>query len=586
MITFIVLFLPALFMTAWKCKISERGQSGYKRFLIDYLCNVLFLNLIVIAIVYLLSGNRESIADSLDQHTGFMLKYLILAVLLAFALPYFGYRKNNISSRINMEKTAAVFTKYGTWILYLYAFILFGMNLLRCFDTVIWGDEGYTIKLAKMSIPQFLEETAVDVHPPLYYFFPWIFENLFGGGYHFATVITYGIVLLTGVTWIRKKFGVCNAALFITLATFVGDAVTNNVEIRMYSMASMFVLLAFIELYEILHTFQWKHFLLFALFSLGAAYTHYYALFTVAFFYLFLLVFIVKKREIAGKVLAVCAFTVVGYLPWLFVFLSALQTKVTQEWWMTTYVSFADCRKYIFQGPFEKELFLLYAVLILLVFIVESRLLNFPVDKTDAKWKVTMKVGKPKSTPLIEWIFAGVLALFGTMFLGMVASILIRPVFALRYLFPALGIAWLTLAACIARFRKSSLFAFLLTAGILLAYVPQYNTIYQSERMKQQETKETLEKTSEISEDSLLVTNVLSFGWTVFDYYYPEISHRLMWDLNDVQLLGTSEEVWIFWKSEIDEETMLKLNEEGYVPELVQTGYLGDNYTYIYKIKQ
>lgn len=49
----------------------------------------------------------------------------------------------------------------------------------------------------------------------------------------------------------------------------------------MYTLAAFFVLAAYVELYYILKSGKIIHWVLFAICSLGAAYTHYYALITV-----------------------------------------------------------------------------------------------------------------------------------------------------------------------------------------------------------------------------------------------------------------------------------------------------------------
>lgn len=55
-------------------------------------------------------------------------------------------------------------------ILYVYAFLLFLMNFIRIFDNAFWGDEGFSIRLAQMTVGD-MAATAADVHPPLYYLF-------------------------------------------------------------------------------------------------------------------------------------------------------------------------------------------------------------------------------------------------------------------------------------------------------------------------------------------------------------------------------------------------------------------------------
>ncbi len=179
-------------------------------------------------------------------------------------------------------------------LLYLYAFLLFSFNLLRVLDNVFWGDEVYSILMAKMNFSQMITTTAMDVHPPLYYILLQCFYHLFGNSgwaYHLATLLTFSILLLVSVTWIKKRFGIGTATLFITFASLLSNAIEYNLEVRMYSMAELFVFLSFFMLYLIYTEQRVLWYALFTLFSLAAAYTRYYALLSVAFFYIALLLY-------------------------------------------------------------------------------------------------------------------------------------------------------------------------------------------------------------------------------------------------------------------------------------------------------
>ena len=70
--------------------------------------------------------------------------------------------------------------KAASFLLALYSFLLFLMHFIRIFDNSFWGDEGFTIRLAKMGFVDMVLATAKDVHPPLYYFFTQILCHIFG----------------------------------------------------------------------------------------------------------------------------------------------------------------------------------------------------------------------------------------------------------------------------------------------------------------------------------------------------------------------------------------------------------------------
>lgn len=202
--------------------------------------------------------------------------------------------KSILLTKERMKKTAAV-------MLYIFAAGCLFITLMRCRDNAFWGDEGFSIFLAKRSIPYIIKRTAKDVHPPLYYFWLKAFYTVGGSNgfiLHLSACIPYALILLTACTFVRHRFGEITAFILVLLSTLSKGAVIYNVEVRMYSLAAFFVLSAFIEVYEILRENRIRNWVLFVVFSLGAAYTHYYALVSVAFFYVALLLRMFADRRL------------------------------------------------------------------------------------------------------------------------------------------------------------------------------------------------------------------------------------------------------------------------------------------------
>ena len=154
--------------------------------------------------------------------------------------------------------------------------------------------------LSKMTVQEMLRATAGDVYPPLYYFFTMAAYRVFGAtgwAYRLVSIIPYVIGLVLVLTVIRRRFGKGTTILMVTFMSVMSQAVTYNVEVRMYSWAALFVLLSYYALYMIILDGKVPSYVLFVLASLGAAYTHYYAMVSVAFFYLALFVMAVKKKS-------------------------------------------------------------------------------------------------------------------------------------------------------------------------------------------------------------------------------------------------------------------------------------------------
>ena len=116
-------------------------------------------------ITYFVGGNSQNFSESLNNSVGFTVQYMALASVLAllepiiFSMVNLGFKYKPFS--FNMHSIAIILFYFTT--------LTFGLiGFMRCFDNAFWGDEGYTIRLAKMSLKDMIYATAGDVHPPLY----------------------------------------------------------------------------------------------------------------------------------------------------------------------------------------------------------------------------------------------------------------------------------------------------------------------------------------------------------------------------------------------------------------------------------
>lgn len=197
--------------------------------------------------------------------------------------------------------------RFLPWLLYLYALVLFAMHFVRIFDNSFWGDEGFSIGLAQMNVFEMLQVTAADNHPPLYYLFIQLLYHLLGNHgyvYHLSALIPYGLILILACTVIFRQFGLIPAVVVSTFASLTDTAIMFNVEARMYSLGAFFVLAAYLALHNILHSGKTSDWVIFSVASLCAAYTHYYALISVAFFYLALLSLLPQDKSSFKKSLS------------------------------------------------------------------------------------------------------------------------------------------------------------------------------------------------------------------------------------------------------------------------------------------
>ena len=471
---------------------------------------------------------------------------------------------------------------YPYWrvIAVVYAAALFALNFVRIFDNNFWGDEGYTIRLSMMSVPEMIEATALDVHPPLYYLVVQAVCKIFGfngPSYHLASILPYGLILIFALTAVWKSFGKEASFLLITFASIMRTAVQYNVEARMYSLGALFVLLSFYGLYLVLMKNRCRDYVFFVLMSLAAAYTHYYSLITVAFFYIVLFFFsCVRRREYLKKTLWSCILTVLAYLPWFFILLGSFK-RTSDTYWMKSIPSIEECFRFIFSSDYMEWVFIFVFVLCVIGYLFYS----------------LRKIRANKSTELTadmdfkELLFmaAGLLSIIGTMAVGILVSMIIRPMFIVRYLFPAALVAWFMIAIVVSKLKKKTVVCCILTAFTLLVCVPQYVDTYTKDRKDDRCLQDTLALTkSEIGVEDTIYTTQYHLDWTVLDYYYPGTHHKFMKN-GGFPILKGEKPYWLILGSKMSPifSHFIAIQDYKYEP-VVEKGSLGTGTVYIYKL--
>ncbi len=461
------------------------------------------------------------------------------------------------------------------WGIYIYAAILIFINIIRVFDNNFWGDEVFSIKLANFSLFDMLKATAQDVHPPLYYLVLSAFTKILGNHgwvYHFVSVVPYLCVTFFIVSIIRKRFGYGAAYLFLSLVSLAKPSVIYNVEVRMYSLAFLMVLLAYYGLLLILENRRIGN-AVFVICSLGAAYTHYYAMFSVAFFYLLLLLWAIKNREKTRQIIGIYLVTVIGYLPWLASLITSF-SRTKDDFWMTKYPSILECVRYLF----DSDIFL-YSYGMIVITLVLTVMHVF-------RGKDTERESQSEAQLSIEtvWMIWGLVAVFGTLCMGELISVLVRPSFLQRYLYPVMGVIWLVLCVGISKIPHRNIVFALLISLSLMVYIPSYYNIYREDRANDLKCIETqIQMLEFVREDDILLTNITHLSWTVLGYYFPGVESVGIERGYDQFDKGTR--YWLLWKKELKNKDIKWLRSNGYqAKEILNNGYLGENEFYLYEL--
>ena len=175
--------------------------------------------------------------------------------------------------------------------------LAFGLRLIAI-NQSLWLDEAISANVAKMPIGEIVKNFSIhDFHPPVYYWFLNIWNNIFGSEVVFSRVssilfslITVYFVYLIGKKIKNKKIGIL-AAFFLAINPLF---VFYSQELRMYSMATMWLTIGFYFFIKIKNKkYQTKDLVIFNLMMALAFGTFYGSIFLIASFAIY---FLIKKE--------------------------------------------------------------------------------------------------------------------------------------------------------------------------------------------------------------------------------------------------------------------------------------------------
>ncbi|PKM63468.1 MAG: hypothetical protein CVU97_00610 [Firmicutes bacterium HGW-Firmicutes-21] len=151
------------------------------------------------------------------------------------------------------------------------------------FATCLWFDESYTVGIINHNLFDISVFSSGDVHPPFYYLLLKIFTLVFGKSLlslRLFSVLFASLLAGIGFTHLRKDFGDRIGLWYTTLMFLFAFTYRYAIEIRMYTLAPYLVMLTAIYAYRYYKSglTDKKSRILFLVFGILGAYTHYYAL--------------------------------------------------------------------------------------------------------------------------------------------------------------------------------------------------------------------------------------------------------------------------------------------------------------------
>ncbi len=210
--------------------------------------------------------------------------------------------------------------------------------LLLCFNSSLWFDEAYSVGIARQPLVNLFVSTINDVHPVLYYVLLKIYSLIFGTSVialRIFSVIPIVLLAIFSFVKIRKEFGDKVSFYFNLILLLLPVTMHYGSQIRMYSLAMLFVTITAVYAYLAYKNNKKKDWVIFAISSICSAYTHYFALFTIGIINIVLLFYILReKKELLKRWFIYGAIQIVCYIPGTVIFIMQ-STRVANGFWIS-----------------------------------------------------------------------------------------------------------------------------------------------------------------------------------------------------------------------------------------------------------
>ena len=342
--------------------------------------------------------------------------------------------------------------------------VMLGFMLVSPFNhMIIHIDEYFTISVLNFPITELAYVISHDVHPPFHYLLLKVVTDILTilglesnklFAYKIMSIVPYMIILILSATKIKKEHGYLTAGLFAFSMAIMTEFFVFYSVIRMYSWAILFVVLAFIYLRDVLYKNDIKSWALLTIFSVLAAYTHYFAAIPIVCIYLALFVYFLMndKQNLKYWILSAIGGMIL-FAPWILPLMTQV-TGVSSGFWIPpitfkTFVSFFG----FFVTP--RNFYLnVFAIVIFIALLINTLRSYSNINKTDR-----------------FYIICGISAYVGTILIGTIASLLLKPLMVNRYLLPSAAILWFTISFMISKMenKKQFLISFALILILLVA---------------------------------------------------------------------------------------------------------------------
>ncbi len=208
--------------------------------------------------------------------------------------------------------------------------VIGGIFLMLCLSNMtraIWYDEGYSAYIIRGNFKDIWKMTAVDVHPPFYYFALKIWSLFFGTSdvaLRFMSVF-FGLVTLVFIFQLVKRLFGMKASTVATFLTAISPMFVRYAqEMRMYTMVAMIIVMATYFLMLALEKIEKRYWIVYAILVATGMWTHYFSALAWIAHVIIILVYCwfdeqskEKRINLIKRAVGYYLFSVVLFLPWM-----------------------------------------------------------------------------------------------------------------------------------------------------------------------------------------------------------------------------------------------------------------------------
>lgn len=358
---------------------------------------------------------------------------------------------------------------------FLFLAVLFYFYIKHPFISI---DEGYTKGLINLSFADMISITANDVHPPVYYIITMIFTKICNAInfnfdivrlMKFPSMIPYFIILIFSFTKIKKDYGLLAGGIFSLAMISMSEFFTFYITARMYSWGMLFLIVSVFYLKDILDNNDLKSWLLFTIFSLLCAYTHYFAAVASVMIYIMLLVWIFTKgdRNLKDDLKKFFISIIVGIV-------------LYAPWFMPLYTQMHAVHEYYWVEPLTLNTLIQYFSYTLTISNNQIiQLVSMAIVIGTAAIFLKKYIETKNNEDLL--LFMCVSTFIGTLLIGYLLSVFYKPILIGRYLLPAAGVFWLGISIKLGNLKSKN--SVILIIILLIAMVGALNVYHQMDEI-------------------------------------------------------------------------------------------------------